>query len=159
MAHWKQRETAFSEYELALTLPGRWQLRPSDSPTQWLYRSAEKHKEHVTVIREEPDSLKGQEEETYRRLVARRRRALELAFGRANGLSMTEPELGERFGHRVIAFRGEAPAAEHRFEVLFLCLPRTVWTIVYDAFRLTPEQAEDRARTIFDSAVMHGLAV
>lgn len=154
MAHWKQRETVFSEYELVLTLPGRWQLRPSDHRDQWLYRSAEKHKEHVTVIREEPDGLQGDEAATYRRMVARRRRAMELGFGRGSDLRMSEPEEGERDGVRVITYRGEAPAAEHRFEVLLLCLPRTVWTIIYDAFRLPPEQAEDHARTIFDSVVL-----
>lgn len=154
MAHWKQRETVFGEYELALTLPGRWQLRPSDSPTQWLYRSAEKHKEHVTLIREEPAGLMGEEAATYRRLVVRQRRALELGFGRGIDLKMSEPEESERFGIRVIAYRGEAPSVEHCFQVLFLCQPRTVWTLVYDAFRLTREQVEDHARAIFDSIAL-----
>jgi hypothetical protein len=157
MAHWKQRETFFSEYELTVTLPGRWQLRPTDDPTQWLYRSAEKHKEHVTLIREETDGLVGQEEAAYRKIIQHRRRAIELGLGRNINLSLSALETGERAGVRSFAFRGEAPAVEHRFEVLFLCLPRTVWTLVYDAFRLTPEQVEDRTQVIFASIVMEAL--
>lgn len=157
MPHWKQRETLFCEYELAVTLPGRWQSRPSGSPAQWLYRSAEKHKEHVTVIREETEGVRGQEEAFYHKIVLRRRRAIELGFGRNINLVLTPLETGEREdGVRIFAFRGEASAVEHRFEVLFLCRPGTVWTVVYDAFRLTPEQAEDHARAIFGSAVLAG---
>ncbi len=151
MPHWKQRETRFCEYELTVTLPGRWQARPMDSPTQWLYRSAEKHKEHVTLIREEPEGLQGQEEVSYQKVILHRRRAIELGFGRNINLVTAPLETGERNGTRLFAFRGEAPAVEHRFEVLFLCRPRAVWTLVYDAFRLTPEQAEDHAAAIFGS--------
>ena len=107
MAHWKQRETVFGEYELALTLPGRWQLRPSDSASRWLYRSAEKHTEHLTI---------------------------------------------ERFGVPSVLYQGEAPSAQHRFHVLFICPPRTVWTLVYDAFRFTEEQANAHAEEIFAAA-------
>jgi len=154
MSHWKQRETAFAEYELGLTLPGRWQLRPSDSPTRWLYRSAEKHKENLAITREDPGGVEGEEEATLRRFVIRQRRGLELGFGRGSDLTMSEPEYGERFGVRVSSYQGAAPDAEHQFHVLFLFPPRTLWTLVYDAFRLTEEQAEDHARAIFDSAVL-----
>lgn len=158
MPHWKQRETLFCEYELTVTLPGRWQARPMESPMQWLYRSAEKHKEHVTLIREETDGLQGQEEASYQKVILRRRRAIELGFGRNINLVLTPLETGERDGLRIFAFRGEAPAVEHRFEVLFLCKPRAVWTLVYDAFRLTPEQVEDHANAIFGSVMLEGSA-
>jgi len=151
MAHWKQRETVFCEYELAVTLPGRWQLRPSDSSTRWLYRSAEKHTEHLTISREEPGEV---EEAALRRLVARQRRGLDLGFGRGADLTMSEPEYGEQFGVPAISYRGEAPSVQHHFHVLFLCPPRTVWTLVYDAFRFTPEQAEAHAGAIFASAAL-----
>ncbi|XHR29201.1 MAG: hypothetical protein ACFUZC_01270 [Chthoniobacteraceae bacterium] len=157
MAHWKQRETFFSEYELTVTLPGRWQMRPSGDPAQWLYRSAEKHKEHVTLIREETDALIGQEEAAYQKIIQRRRRAIELGFGRNIDLTLSPLASGERAGGKSFAFRGEAPALGHRFEALFLCQPRTVWTLVYDAFRLTPEQVEDRTQVIFASIVMEAM--
>ena len=152
MAHnWKQRKTVFDEYELALTLPGRWQLRPSDSPARWLYRSAEKHTEHLTITREEPGGVAGEEEATLRRLVARQRRGLELGFGRLADLTMSEPQYDERFGLPLISYHGEAPSAQHHFHVFFLCPPRTVWTLVYDAFRFTEGQADAQAQAIFAS--------
>ena len=152
MAHWKQRETVFGEYELALTLPGRWQLRPSDSASRWLYRSAEKHTEHLTILREEAGGVEGGEEAALRRLVARQRRGLELGFGRLPDLTMSEPEYSERFGVPSVLYQGEAPSAQHRFHVLFICPPRTVWTLVYDAFRFTEEQANAHAEEIFAAA-------
>jgi len=157
MAHWKQRETVFGEYELAVTMPGRWQLRPSDSPTQWLYRSAEKHKEHVSISRDDPGGIEGEEDATLRRAVARQRRAIELGFGRGVGITMSEPQYGELCGFPMVSYRGEAASAEHRFQVVFICPPRTVWTLVYDAFRLTEEQAEKNAQTIFDSITLPSL--
>lgn len=154
MSHWKQRETVFAEYELGLTLPGRWQLRPSDSPSRWLYRSAEKHRENLTIMREDPGGVEGDEEATLRRFVARQRRAMELGFGRAADLTMSEPEHDERTGVSITSYQGTAPQAEHHFHVLFLFPPRTLWTLVYDAYRLTEEQAEAHSRAIFDSAFL-----
>ena len=150
MAHWKQRETVFCEYELALTLPGRWQLRPSDCPTRWLYRSAEKHTEHLTLTREEPGET-SEEPAALRRMVARQRRAMELGFGRGADLTMSEPEYGERFGVPAVVYHGEAPGAHHRFHVFFLFPPRTVWTLVYDAFRIDAAHADAQAGAIFAS--------
>ena len=152
MAHWKQRETVFAEYELALTLPGRWQLRPSESPTHWLYRSAEKHTEHLTISREEP----GEEldEAILRRLAARQRRGMELGFGRVGDLKVSELEYGERFGVPALSYRGESPSLHHRFHVLFICPERTVWTLVYDAFRFEQEQADTHAEAIFASILV-----
>ncbi|MEI8234504.1 MAG: hypothetical protein WCH57_07425 [Verrucomicrobiota bacterium] len=154
MPHWKQRETLFGEYELALSLPGRWQLRPSDSPSRWLYRSAEKHNEHVTLIREEPEEREEEAEAALRRLVIRQRRAMELAFGSGAGLTMSEPEYGEWLDVPLIVYRGEARNVEHRFEVRFFCQPRTVWILIYDAYRLTEEMAQVHAQAIFDSVVL-----
>lgn len=154
MAHWKQRETVFGEYELAVTMPGRWQLRPSDSPTRWLYRSVEKHNEHVTIQREEPAALEGEEDATLRRWVGRQRRSLELNFGRVVDLKMSEPEYGEWAGMPAVRYQGEAPSLERRFQVFFVCPPRAVWTLVYDAYRFTEEQAETHAQAIFDSVFL-----
>lgn len=151
MAHWKQRETVFGEYELAVTLPGRWQLRPSDDPSRWLYRSAERHKEHVTLTRDEPGGADGGEAALLERWVARQRRGMELAFARSGDLSLDEVQFGERFGVPTAWYRGEAPGADHRIEVLFLYPPRTIWTLVYDAFHMTEEQATSQATAIFDS--------
>lgn len=154
MPHWKQRETLFGEYELSLCLPGRWQLRPSESPSRWLYRSADKHNEHVTLIREEPDGREGDEAATLRRLVTRQRRAMELAFGSGAGLAMSEPEYGEWLGTPLVTYHGTAPGVEHRFEVRFFCQTRSVWTLVYDAFRLAEETAQTHAEAIFESVVL-----
>jgi len=154
MAHWKQRETVFGEYELAVTMPGRWQSRPSDSPTRWLYRSVEKHNEHVTIQREESTALEGGEEAALRRWVARQRRGMELSLGRSADLKMSEPQYNLLSGVPVVRYQGEALSLEHRFQVLFLCPPRTVWTLVYDAFRFTSEQAEAHAQAIFDSVCL-----
>ena len=156
MAHWKKRETVFCEYELALTLPGRWQLRPSESPTRWLYRSAEKHNEHLTLMREEPEEA-GEDAAALRRMVARQRRAMELGFGRVADLTMSEPEYGERFGVPSVVYHGEAPGAQHRFHVFFLFPPRTVWTLVYDAFRMDDAQADTHAEAIFASVAYNAL--
>ena len=151
MSHWKQRETVFCEYELAMTLPGRWQLRPSDSPTRWLYRSAEKHTEHLTIVRGDSEGMEGEEEATLRRLGARQRRTMELGFGRVADLRLSEPEYGERSGVPIVSYHGEAPSMQHRFHVFFFCPPRTVWTLVYDAFRFSQEQADAHAEAIFAS--------
>ena len=156
MAHWKQRETVFREYELTATLPGRWQLRPSDSPTRWLYRSAEKHTEHLTLTREEPGEI-GEDEATLRRMLARQRRAMELGFGRATDLTMSEPEYGQRCGVPTFSYWGEAPSAHHRFYVVLLFPPRTVWTLVYDAFRLEDAQADSHAEAILGSLELTGV--
>ncbi|MCX6967081.1 MAG: hypothetical protein NTZ46_04765 [Verrucomicrobia bacterium] len=153
MAHWKQRETVFAEYELALTLPGRWQLRPSDSPTRWLYRSAEKPTEHLTILREEPGEV-GDDDATLRRIVARQRRAMELGFGRVSDLTMSEPESGERGGVPTFCYSGSTPSAHHRFHVFFAFPPRTVWILVYDAFRLDEAQADAHAEVIFASVAL-----
>jgi len=154
MAHWKQPETVFAEYEIALTLPGRWQLRPSDAPMRWLYRSAEKHREHFSITREDPGGIEGEEKATLLRWVARQRRSMELGFGRGSALVMSEPEHTERFGVPVTSYRGAAPSADHHFHVFFLFPPRTLWILVYDAFRLTEEQAEAHAQAIIDSVVL-----
>lgn len=154
MPHWKQRETLFGEYELSLCLPGRWQQRPSDSTSRWIYRSAEKHNEHVTLIREEPEGRAGDETATLRRLVARQRRAMELAFGSGSGLSMSEPEYGEWPEARLVTYHGAASRVDHRFEVRFFWHERAVWTLVYDAFRLTEETAQLHAQAIFDSVTL-----
>lgn len=153
MAHWKQRETVFGEYELAATMPGRWQLRPSDSPTQWVYRSVEKHNEHVTLLREEAIAREEEEQAAFRRWVGRQRKSLELGFGRVSDLEMSEPEYGEWSGVPVVRYQGESPSLQHRFQVLLLCASNVLWTVVYDAFRLTPEQADTHAQAIFDSII------
>jgi len=154
MPHWKQRETLFGEYELALSLPGRWQLRPSDAPLRWLYRSAEKHNENVTLVREEPEGREEDAAATLRRLVIRQRRAMELAFGSSAGLSLGEPEYGVWDGGTLVVYRGEARNVEHRFEVRFYCQPRIVWVVVYDAYRMTEEMAQIHAEAIFDSVTL-----
>ena len=157
MAHWKQRETVFGEYELAMTLAGRWQLRPSDSPYKWLYRSADKHREHLMLHREELEGVAGQEAASLRRVVARHRRAMDLGLGRVPDLTMSEPEYGERFGVPIAHYQGETPSAEHRFRALFICPPRTVWTLFYDAFRLSAEQVEAQVEVLFDTIVLQSL--
>jgi|GEM_PF-2394002 len=151
MAHWKQRETVFGEYELVVTMPGRWQLRPSDSPARWLYRSADQHKENVTLTREEPGGGGEMEHAVLTRWVVRQRRAMELGFGRVPDLTMSEPEFGERFGVPTVVYHGGAPSAGHCFHVFFICPPRTVWTLVYDAFRMPEAQAQEHAETLFGS--------
>ena len=155
-AHWKQRETVFCEYELALTLPGRWQLRPSDSPTRWLYRSAEKHTEHLSLTREEPGEV-GEEQAVLRRVVARQRRVMELGFGRVADLTLSEPVYGECLGAPSVSYHGDVPSARHRFHVFFLFPPRTVWTLVYDAFRVDDARADADAAAIFASVVYKAL--
>jgi hypothetical protein len=157
MAHWKQREIVFGEYELAMILAGRWQLRPSDSPYKWLYRSADKHREHLVLSREEMEGGAGQEESALRRVVARHRRAMELGFGRVPDLSMSEPQYGHRFGVPVAEYQGEAPSAEHRFQALFICPPRTVWILLYDAFRMSAEQCDAQTALLFGSIVLQSL--
>jgi len=157
MAHWKQRESVFGEYELALTLAGRWQLRPSDSPCKWLYRSAEKHREHLLLSREELEGVAGQETASLQRVVARHRRGMVLGLGRVSDLTMSEPEYSYRFGYPSARYWGETPSAEHRFRALFICPPRTVWTLVYDAFRLDAAQAEAQAEALFGTIALHPL--
>jgi len=157
MAHWKQREIVFGEYELAMTLAGRWQLRPSDSPYKWLYRSADKHREHLILSREELEGVAGQEAAFLRRFVAKHRRGMELGLGRIPDLTMSEPEYDQRFGVPIAQYRGETPSAEHSFRVLFICPPRTVWTLLYDAFRLSDEQVEAQAELLFNTIVLQSL--
>lgn len=149
MAHWKRRETLFDEYELTMILAGRWQSRPSGTADKWTYRSAENHREYFMLSREALDGAAGEEEACLRRVVIRHRRAMELSLGRVSDLEMGEPEYAERFGAPSAEYWGESPSAQHRFRVLFLCPPGTIWTLLYDAFRLTPEQAEAQARALF----------
>jgi len=154
MAHWKQSETVFGEYELAVTMPGRWQLRPSDSPCRWLYRNAEQHKEQISLTREEAGGVAGEEAATLRRIVARHRRGMELHLGSVSDLTLSEPDYSERFGLPVVEYWGESPTAGHRFHVFLICPPRTVWALVHDVFRMDSEQSDAHAAAVFENVAL-----
>jgi len=151
MAHWKQRQTVFAEYGLWLTMPGAWQLRPSDDPHRWLFRSAD-HREHLTISMAEAEYTRNADEReaAMRRALARNRRAAELGFARVTGLSITEPEFGARAGAVAGWYSGDA-GSEHRFSALLLNIEGALWSFFYEAFRLPAEEANARAETIYSS--------
>ena len=151
MAHWKQRQTEFAEYGLGVTMPGAWQLRPSNDPHRWLYRSAD-HREHLTISLAESEFARdAQEREVLvRRALARNRRAVELGFARLPDLLISEPEFGMRSGVSAGWYAGGAGTA-HCFSALFLNTDDALWGFVYEAFRIPQEEADTRAAAIFDA--------
>ena len=151
MPHWKKRETFFAEYGIELTLPGAWQLRPSDDPIRWFYRSAD-HKEYLTISRRDMEGARKESEEAalMQRAVARHRRAVELGFGRVPNLTMSEVEYGERLGVPAGSYMGGA-GDEHQFWSVLLFPKGTVWGFFYEAFRFAQDDAEERARVIFEA--------
>ena len=150
MAHWKKRETLFSEYEVGLKMPGAWQLRPKTDPERWLYRSAD-HKEHLTLTRSPMEGRPGEEYDVLRQAATRNRRALELGFARVSNLRISETESGERVGVPANWYFGTANGAEHQFWTLFLCSTDAVWTFFYEAFKITEENAREHALWMLDS--------
>jgi hypothetical protein len=146
MAHWKKRETLFVEDGVRCTLPGHWQLRPSDEPGRWIYRSADR-REQVTIVRAELNG--GSDEDVaIRRAVLRHRKAVELGFDRAHDLVMTEPDYSERDGFASAFYSGTANDERHRFCSLLLFPERTVWSFFYETFNLSETEAIERAEGI-----------
>lgn len=141
----------FAEYGIEVTLPGAWQLRPSDDPLRWLYRSVD-HKEYITISMREMEGGRKESEQAalMQRAVARHRRAVELGFGRVSDLTMSEAEYGERIGVPSSSYQGGA-GAEHQFWSMLLFPGGMVWAFFYQAFRLSPEDADERAAVIFES--------
>jgi hypothetical protein len=146
MAHWKKRETLFAEYGARLTLPGHWQLRPSDEPDRWFYRSADR-REQVTIAHSELSVGNG-EDAAIRRAVARHRKAVELGFDRAHDLIMTEPDFGQRDALVTAFYFGTANEERHRFWALLLFPERTVWSFFYETFNLSEVEAVERAEAV-----------
>ncbi len=151
MAHWKKRETVFAEYELELTMPGAWQLRPSDDPCRWIYRSPE-HREHVTISRGEALRARNKADEgvLVQRALLRNRRAVELEFGRAPGFELEETEYGEKAGASAGWFHGVA-GPDQRFWSITVCPEDAVWSVFYQTLKLREADAEEKARAILDS--------
>ena len=146
MAHWKKRETLFAEYGVRFALPGHWQLRPSDEPERWFYRSADR-REQVTAARSELSGGNG-EDAAIRRAVARHRKAVELGFDRAHDLVMADPDFGERNGFVTAFYSGSANEERHRFWALLLFHERTAWSFFYETFSLPEEEAAEHAEKV-----------
>ena len=155
MAHWKKRQTVFAEYGLGLTMQGAWQLRPSNDPYRWLYRSAD-HREHLTLSMGEAESVRNEREReaALHRAVGRHLRAVELGFARVPGLEIAETTYGEHGGVSAAWYHGAA-GASHRFHSLLLHTNDAVWALFYEAFRLTETDAADHAQAIFDSVALN----
>lgn len=151
MAHWKKRETLFSEYGIELTMPGAWQLRPSTGPQRWMYRSTD-HREHLTITMGDAEKARnpGEMNAILRRSVERQRRAVELSYGRMPELTISETEYGERSETPAGWYRGSA-GSKHRFWALLLFTPDAVWALFYEAFNLSEEAAGARAQATFET--------
>ena len=151
MPHWKKRETVFSEYGFQVKMPGYWQLRPTNDPVRWQFRSAD-HKEQLTVARGEAAGSEGGQAAMMRRAVTRNRRAVELGFGRVPDLELSEPEYGEQAGAPAGWYDGTAGEGSHRFRSLLLFSDQAVWSLFYESFKLSEADAETRGREILESA-------
>ncbi len=150
MAHWKARETVFSQYGFEVTLPGHWQARDTGDAERWLYRSGDR-KEQLTITRWEITSI-DDEPEVVERTVARHRRAVELGFGRLPDLTLEEPVYDDREGFPLVGFAGSAEGELHRMRSQLVFEERVVWVLFYEAFRMRPQEAEERGAQIVASA-------
>ncbi|HWL51533.1 MAG TPA: hypothetical protein VNQ90_03810 [Chthoniobacteraceae bacterium] len=149
MAHWKKRETLFSQYGFEVTLPGHWQSRESGDADRWIYRSADR-KEQLTLSRGE--SIGAEDEPARQRVIVRQRRAIELGFDRLPDLHLSEPELLEHSGVVAARFEGSADQERLVFSSLLLFEQESVWTLFHEALKLQPEEAHRRAGEIFLTA-------
>ena len=132
-------------------MPGAWQLRPSNDPHRWFYRSAD-HREHLTITLGDDDPIRtdADREAALRRAVTRSRRAAELGFARMPETNLTEPQYGDHAGTPAARYVGDAGPA-HRFSALLLAGQDSIWILFYEAFRMTEADAEAHASAIFDS--------
>ncbi len=149
MAHWKKRETLFSEHGFEVTLPGHWQSRDTGDTERWLLRSADR-KEQLTLSRGEaiaPEDASGRQ-----RVVARQRRSIELGFHRLPDLQLSEAESFEHAGVIAARFGGSADDERLVFSALLLFDGESVWTLIHEAFKLQPQEARERAEAIFLTA-------
>jgi hypothetical protein len=151
MAHWKKRETLFAEYGLQITLPGVWQIRPSQHIDQWFYKGAE-YAELFTIRRNDPliGRNNAEQNQLLERIVARDIRSCELRMTRAADLELSEPEYGERAGVRAGWYSG-VTGEKAGFHTLIICPKSAVWTLLYEGSKLSNEERQERATLIFDS--------
>lgn len=170
MAHWKKRETVFSEYGCIIHLEGHWQLRPGEDGSRWSFRSADR-REQVTISRMEAIGS-GDREAQAHRLVGRSRRALELSLGRLPEFFISEPEYNVEepakpweaedydwsdyswedeaaldVSRPVARFHGSVGEGEHFFYAALFVNGDEGWQIFYEAFKVPEAVAQER----FDS--------
>lgn len=140
MAHWKKRETTFSEYGTQFSLPGAWQLRPSDEPRRWFYRSSDK-RQQLTVANSD---LEGYDlEEEMERAVGKARRSVDLTFRRFPDFEMSETEIGEHGEIPEAGFLGSAGNDDHRFRMWLLFHNGQLWSFFYETFRIREEEVHE----------------
>ncbi len=147
-AHWKKRETTFSEYGASFSLPGAWQLRPSDDPCRWLYRSADK-REQLTVTLED---LEGYDEEAeIARAAQKARRAVDLSFRRLPDYSTSDTAIDLSAEHPEASFSGSAGDDSHRFHMWILIRNGQIWSFFFETFRLSEEVAGSHLQSFRNS--------
>lgn len=137
-AHWKKRETTFSEYGASFSLPGAWQLRPTDNPCRWHYRSSDK-REQLTVTLEE---LEGYDEEAeINRAAQKARRTVDLSFRRLPDYTVSDTEFDFSGEHPESLFCGSAGDDSHRFWMSIIIRNGQIWSFFFETFRLSEETA------------------
>ena len=92
---------------------------------------------------------------TLRRVAELRHKAEEDVVGSA-GLTMTEVTFARSGEVHAGRYGGVEAATQRHFHCLLLCSPSAVTVFYYEAFGLSPEETESRARAIFNSVVVAG---
>jgi len=171
MAHWKKRETVFSEYGCTIHLEGHWHLRPGEDGSRWSFRSADR-REQVTISRLEAIGA-GDRAARVRHVAGRSRKALELSLGRMPHFFVSEPEYSDEepakpweaedydwsnyswedetapdVTHPVARYHGSAGEGEHLFYAALYLKGDEAWQVFYEAFKLPEAVAQERFESL-----------
>jgi hypothetical protein len=149
MGTWKPNETVFEEYDVRLTLPGRWQPRPAKGALQWVYRSAD-HREHITLCRGESVVGLSDKQRTVllQRAAEKHRRGTELELARSRDVEIGELEWGEVNGAMAGWYCGTVGQPAVQYWAWIWSGPEAIWSVVYEASKLKEGVAEEHAEQI-----------
>jgi hypothetical protein len=145
-------DTRANEGVFSVTLPGHWTRLPPSDGARWTYRS---EREQLTVSLMSSTHRMSDDEQisTIERVTELRRRAETETLGIA-GVTMTETTFAESGGVHAARFGGVESASQRRFHCLLLCSSCSVTVFYYEAIGMTQQEADSRARPIFNSVAV-----
>lgn len=147
------KDTVIHETSFRLTLPGSWTPGRSDDPTRRDYHT---DNEGLTVsimgsLFGAPEAMSHDDKLARFRHWVDRRRAVETNLPESARISLTEPLFGESGGVLAARYAGVAAARRRQFHCLLLASSSAFEIFYYEAVNMTEQNAEDRAKAIFNS--------
>ena len=145
------RDTRINETSFRLTLPGTWTPTPSNDPARRDYHT---DSEQLTVsifgsLFGAPGTMNHDAEvATFTRWVDKRRDVETKVAGSA---TVTEPLFGESGGVLAARYTGFDAGRQRRFHCMMLASSSAFEIFYYEAVEMTEQQAENRAKAIFNS--------